>query len=173
MQLSNRKGFTLIELMIVVAIIGILAAVAIPAFLKFIKKSKTNEAGLNLRQIYNSSTAYFTADHSNTNGDTLAPQFPSTAGPSPALTSLGSTKVTTDFAALSSTWTALQFGLVDPHYFAYQYNTTGTRNAAVFTITAFADLDADDTLSTFVRFGSVNNSEVTGSAGVYEANEIE
>jgi type IV pilus assembly protein PilA len=42
-KLRNQKGFTLIELMIVVAIIGILAAIAIPNVITYLKKSKTSE----------------------------------------------------------------------------------------------------------------------------------
>ena len=58
-MLKGKKGFTLIELMIVVAIIGILAAIAIPNFLKFQAKSKTSEAKANLKAIYVSETSYF------------------------------------------------------------------------------------------------------------------
>ncbi|MFO8058317.1 MAG: prepilin-type N-terminal cleavage/methylation domain-containing protein [bacterium] len=56
--MKNRKGFTLIELMIVVAIIGILAALAIPDFMKMLAKSKQSEAKTNLGSIFNLMTAY-------------------------------------------------------------------------------------------------------------------
>ncbi len=55
----NKKGFTLIELMIVVAIIGILAALAIPNFLRYQAKSKQSEAKTNLSGIYTSELSYF------------------------------------------------------------------------------------------------------------------
>jgi type IV pilus assembly protein PilA len=48
----SQKGFTLIELMIVVVIIGILAALAIPRFMRATTKSKQSEAKSILKQIY-------------------------------------------------------------------------------------------------------------------------
>ncbi len=56
--LHTQKGFTLIELMIVVAIIGILAAIAIPNFLRFQAKSKQAEAKTNLGALGTTAEAY-------------------------------------------------------------------------------------------------------------------
>jgi len=57
-QLKSHKGFTLIELMIVVAIIGILAAIAIPNFIAYQAKSKQSEAKVSLGAIFTSAVAY-------------------------------------------------------------------------------------------------------------------
>jgi prepilin-type N-terminal cleavage/methylation domain-containing protein len=58
-RFHNRKGFTLIELMIVVVIIGILAALAIPRFMQTTGKAKKSEAKTILKQLYQLERAYF------------------------------------------------------------------------------------------------------------------
>jgi type IV pilus assembly protein PilA len=58
-SLRSQKGFTLIELMIVVAIIGILAAIAIPNFLRYQAQSRQAEAKTNLGGIFVAETSYY------------------------------------------------------------------------------------------------------------------
>ena len=58
MKVDREKGFTLIELMIVVAILGILAAIAIPNFMRFQAKSKQSEAKSNLGAIGTTAEAF-------------------------------------------------------------------------------------------------------------------
>ena len=58
-RMKNKEGFTLIELMIVVAIIGIMAAIAIPNFLNYMCKSKQTEARSTLANIATAQETYF------------------------------------------------------------------------------------------------------------------
>lgn len=58
-KLLNSKGFSLVELMVVVAIIGILAAIAVPNVNKFMMKARQSEAKTNLAAIYSNNKALF------------------------------------------------------------------------------------------------------------------
>jgi len=66
-----KKGFSLIELMIVVAIIAFLAVVSVPNFMKFLAKSKRAEAYMNLSAIYAAEKAYW-AEHGTYSTDLKA-----------------------------------------------------------------------------------------------------
>jgi type IV pilus assembly protein PilA len=176
---STQKGFTLIELMIVVAIIGILAAVAIPAFMKYIRRSKTVEATMNLRKIFDSSVSYYEAEHASPAGAILPRQFPLTQTWSPAtncgLQPGGKCNPTTEATAWRvGTWTALNFSVDDPFYYSYQYTATGTDSSSAFSAEAQGDLDGDSTFSLFRRTGSITaENNVSGGAGLYSQDDIE
>ena len=58
-HIKGDRGFTLIELMIVVAIIGILAAIAIPNFMTYQAKARQSEAKVNLGGVFTTATSYF------------------------------------------------------------------------------------------------------------------
>ena len=174
---NARNGFTLIELMIVVAIIGILAAVAIPAFMKYIRRSKTTEAIMNVRRMFDSAVAYYESEHASSDGSILSKQFPDGIGEYATLTpdSKCCTNPGEKCAPAPSiwnhpSWAALNFSVDDPHY--YQYSAGG--DTVQWKGGAVGDLDCDDILSTFWRTASVlDDLSVSGGAGLYIVNDIE
>jgi len=181
MRKRFQAGFTLIELMVVVAIIGILAAVAIPAFMKNARKAKTAEATTNVKKLYDGARSYFEeTNNARGNINPLPPQFPRTAttATQPGLTvccASASKKCAPDPTLWTEpTWQALKFSMDDPHYYSYTYTGAGVANAATFSATANGDLDCDTTYSTFEMVGSVQaDGTVTGQAGFFKDLELE
>lgn len=166
--------------MVAVAIVGILAAVAIPAFQKNARKAKTTEAVTLIKRIYDGARSYY---HEESNGRGLiapiARQFPSTpAANNPAPTACCGQpgwKCSPDPNLWEDpSWQALKFSVDDPGYYEYGYSGSGTSGASAFTASAHGDLDCNSTFSTFEIVGSVDAlGNVTGQAGIFRDHELE
>lgn len=133
---KNDKGFTLLELMIVVAIIGILAAVAIPGFMAYIRNSKTSEAKTNLDAIKTGAIAWFEAEHHSPNGlKSITKQYP-LSSPGGGGVSIGAADYIgvktspTDSKVVNKLqgkpWSELNFRISAPFYYYYTYMSTAT-----------------------------------------------
>jgi prepilin-type N-terminal cleavage/methylation domain-containing protein len=172
------RGFTLVELMIVVAIIGVLAAIAMPAFSRYVKKSRTAEAAAHLNKMWQSSVAYFEGDQG---AGTLAKQFPDTDGTIGTNDCCSATSARCPGNAPrfnTATWQALNFAIPEPHNYYPTYTSAGLNENSEFLAGATGDLDCDDIRSTFRRHGTVNGTgeivgEISGSTAPTITNELE
>lgn len=185
MKISRpQRGFTLIELMIVVSIIGILASIAVPAFLQYIRQTKAAESYTNLKAIGDGAASYYTVDHYDTNGFPVKDkQFPTPAG------TLGDTSEASEPSNIpkgtkfsvgiapwdSDPWSALNFQIIKPQYYRYGYKATNSATANdSFSGIAEGDLDADNETSRFVLTGIANtNGDLVISPVVVTKDELE
>lgn len=184
---SERRGFTLIELMIVVAIIAILAVVAVPQFTKYMRAAKAAEANEMLDLMRKGSATYYSVPRTIFNTQKRAAcQFPASVGSTPvgasccALDANGDDRCdSSQLAWNNATWSALQFEITDEHYFQYKYDSNGTYQNARFRAESNADLDCDGILSTFqlVGIGDPNATKAdcnyVSAAAIFRHNETE
>jgi len=166
--------------MIVVVIIGVLASIAIPSFSRAIRRTKTSEAVINLRRIYDGAVTSFQELEVERNGTTLSSQFPNTVGPTPGVNVCcegpGGGKCEANAGAFrGQTWNEIGFAISDPHYYWYEFASDGEGVSAQFTARATGNLDCDETYSTFERGGYVDmlSGRIRGGAGVFKNRPLE
>jgi prepilin-type N-terminal cleavage/methylation domain-containing protein len=155
--MRKPKGFTLIELMIVVAIIGIIAAIAIPTFMDYLSKSKRVEAEAQLANIRDKVVTYMFTH----------PRFP--PGSTQNLPGVDGTACLTNgkFPILPAsawfvdpTWAALDFHIDEESQFTYHSVTDGTTFDSV---TAVGDLNCNGTLIQFQLYMQRPQGNVTST----------
>jgi type IV pilus assembly protein PilA len=140
-NLKKREGFTLIELMIVVAIIGILAAIAIPNFLRFQLRSKAGEGKVNLAAIRTAEEGYY-AEFNTYVAAAISPR---------AAAALDDQKATwSDLGGAGASFDTLGWAPEGDVFYAYTVNANSTAGTAPFdrfTAAGASDIDDDATFN--------------------------
>ena len=143
-----RRGFALVELMVVVVIVGILASVAIPGFISYLYKSKTSEAKVNLHSIQLGALTFFQVEHVYDEGMSVTTRLYPYAD---TVVGIGhpadDTTVAQKFppgdaedALATQPWSDLSFVIKSPFYFYYNYDSMN-ENSPSFQASASASIN--------------------------------
>ena len=147
----RARGFTLIELMIVVSIMAILAAVAIASFIKYLRRARESEPKEILSKVFKNLKDYYDRQHVSSAHVAFSNTFPidgicHQANYPPLATRHGGNYVVDPDAFGDLCWTKLHFKVTENLYFDYHYATNGWGDPGDHAWSwAVADLDIDTT----------------------------
>lgn len=157
-----------------VCVIGILAAIAIPAFIKFVNRGKTAEAATQLDSMFQSASSYYITEHPDPSGVVEHCSLdPATTRNTP------SDRKTSLPGPLSDSLDTLGFTTSELYFYQYEIVAEPSRcgigpNQPVYTFRAYGDLDADGTRSTFELFvGSDPDNQLRRDGPIRITNELE